>query len=25
LSTTQTYLGKISDAEAIRWIDTLHG
>jgi integrase/recombinase XerD len=25
LSTTQIYLGKISDAEAIRWIDTLHG
>ena len=25
LATTQRYLGKISDAEAIRWIDTLHG
>jgi integrase/recombinase XerD len=25
LSTTQRYLGKISDAEAIRWIDHLHG
>ena len=25
LSTTQKYLGKISDAEAIRWIDHLHG
>jgi integrase/recombinase XerD len=25
LSTTQRYLGKISDAEAIRWIDSLHG
>lgn len=25
LSTTQRYLGKISDAEAIRWIDKLHG
>ena len=25
LSTTQRYLGKISDAEAIRWIDNLHG
>ena len=25
LSTTQRYLGKISDAEAIRWIDQLHG
>ena len=25
LSTTQIYLGKISDAEAIRWIDSLHG
>jgi integrase/recombinase XerD len=24
LSTTQRYLGKISDAEAIRWIDNLH-
>ena len=24
LSTTQIYLGKISDAEAIRWIDNLH-
>lgn len=25
LSTTQRYLGKIRDAEAIRWIDHLHG
>ena len=25
LSTTQRYLGKISDAEAVRWIDNLHG
>ncbi len=25
LSTTQIYLGKISDAEAIRWIDNIHG
>ena len=25
LSTTQRYLGKISDSEAIRWIDHLHG
>jgi integrase/recombinase XerD len=25
LSITQIYLGKISDAEAIRWIDNLHG
>lgn len=25
LSTTQRYLGKVSDAEAIRWIDSLHG
>ena len=25
LSTTQKYLGKISDAEAMRWIDILHG
>jgi integrase/recombinase XerD len=25
LSTTQRYLGKISDAEAIRWIDNFHG
>lgn len=24
-STTQIYLGKISDAEAMRWIDNLHG
>lgn len=24
LSTTQRYLGKISDTEAIRWIDSLH-
>jgi integrase/recombinase XerD len=25
LKTTQVYLGKISDAEAIRWMDVLHG
>jgi integrase/recombinase XerD len=25
LSTTQRYLGKISDAEPMRWIDSLHG
>lgn len=25
LKTTQKYLGKISDAEAMRWIDNLHG
>jgi len=25
LATTQRYLGKISDAEAMRWIDNLHG
>jgi len=25
LSTTQVYLGRISDVEAIRWIDSLHG
>ena len=25
LSTTQIYLGKVSDIEAIRWIDNLHG
>jgi integrase len=25
LKTTQIYLGKISDSEAIRWIDNLHG
>jgi len=25
LSTTQRYLGKASDAEALRWIDNLHG
>ena len=25
LATTQLYLGKISDLEAIRWIDNLHG
>jgi integrase/recombinase XerD len=25
LSTTQRYLGKINDAEALRWIDNLHG
>ena len=24
LSTTQIYLGKVSDVEAIRWIDNLH-
>ena len=24
-STTQRYLGKISDAEAMGWIDNLHG
>jgi len=24
LSTTQVYLGKVSDVEAIRWIDNLH-
>jgi integrase/recombinase XerD len=25
LKTTQIYLGKISDIEAIRWMDILHG
>jgi integrase len=25
LSTTQLYLGKVSDLESMRWIDTLHG
>jgi integrase/recombinase XerD len=25
LETTQMYLGKITDAEAIRWMDVLHG
>ena len=25
LAITQVYLGKISNAEAIRWIDNLHG
>ena len=25
LSTTQRYLGKISDVEAIRWIENLYG
>ena len=25
LSTTQRYLGKVSDHEAIRWIEGLHG
>ena len=25
LSTTQQYLGKVSDIEAIRWIENLHG
>ncbi len=25
LSTTQRYLGKVSDSEALRWIDNLHG
>ena len=25
LSTTQRYLGKVNDSEAIRWIDTLYG
>ena len=24
LKTTQIYLGKVSDAEAIRWMDSLH-
>ena len=25
LKTTQVYLGKVSEAEAIRWMDILHG
>jgi integrase/recombinase XerD len=25
LKTTQVYLGKVSDSEAIRWLDILHG
>ncbi len=25
LKTTQSYLGKVSDSEAIRWMDILHG
>jgi len=25
LSTTQRYLGKVNDTEAIRWIETLYG
>ena len=25
LSTTQRYLGKVSDIEAIRWIESIHG
>jgi integrase len=25
LATTQRYLGKISDLEAMKWIDNLHG
>ena len=25
LSTTQRYLGTVNDAEAIRWIESLHG
>ena len=25
LSTTQIYLGKVNDSEAIRWIETLYG
>jgi integrase len=25
LSTTQKYLGKVSDIEAMRWIDSIHG
>lgn len=24
-STTQRYLGKVSDHEAIRWVESLHG
>lgn len=25
LETTQVYMGKVSDSEAIRWMDILHG
>jgi len=25
LATTQRYLGKVSDAEAVRWIERLYG
>ncbi|OPY14292.1 MAG: hypothetical protein A4E70_02479 [Syntrophus sp. PtaU1.Bin005] len=25
LKTTQVYLGKVSESEAIRWMDILHG
>jgi integrase len=25
LQTTQRYLGKVSDVEAMRWIDSIHG
>jgi integrase/recombinase XerD len=25
LATTQRYLGKVSDVEAIRWIENIHG
>jgi hypothetical protein len=25
LKTTQIYLGKVSDSEAIRWMDIFHG
>ena len=25
LSTTQRYLGKVTDHEAIRWVESLHG
>jgi integrase len=25
LSTTQRYLGKVSDVEAVRWIENLYG
>ena len=25
LTTTQMYLGRISEAEAVRWMDVLHG
>ena len=25
LATTQRYLGKVSDTEAVRWIENLHG